>query len=290
MPGNYYILQNDELYARISPDGAQLLSLNDRRTGEHLLWNGDPAVWREHAPWLFPVIGKLKDDHFIYDGKPYKTPMHGFAKRMRFSNDLVGAGRRVFVLTYNDDTLAVYPWRFRLDIDYTLENRKLTARAVVTNLDEKTMYFSLGAHPGFVCQNGDQLVFGGTSALTYRRLEPGSHLLKKENHILPLNDGRMDLDGSLFREDAVILEKPDVNEIILKKAGGADIRFSYDDVPYFGLWSRHLPDDKLKYICLEPWLGVDDPVDADGFIEHKEGICALRHMQNRTFTISMEVL
>ena len=145
MSGSYYILQNEDLYVRISSDGAQMLSINDRRTGERLLWNGNPKIWRERAPWLFPIIGKLKDDRFIYDGKPYKTPMHGFAKRMRFSNDLVGSHRRVFVLTYNDDTLAVYPWRFRLDIDYTLEGRKLTVKAVVTNLDEKTMYFSLGS-------------------------------------------------------------------------------------------------------------------------------------------------
>ena len=290
MPGDIITLKNDELCARISRDGAQLVSLDDRRTGEHFLWNGDPSVWRESAPWLFPVIGKLREDRFIYGGQSYAPPMHGFAKRMKFEPSMIGAESCVLTLTETENTLAVYPWRFRLDITFSLAGRRLTATAAVTDTDDKKMFFSLGAHPGFFCQKGDQLDFGRVNGLRYRRLEPGTHLLTTDRYNLPLEGGRMTLDGSLFEDDAMILDHPEINQIILRKAEGTDIRFTFDTVPYFGLWTRHLPGNEVRYICLEPWFGVDDPVDADGLIEHKEGIRVLGKNETQSLTISAEAL
>ena len=41
-------------------------------------------------------------------------------------------------------------------------------------------------------------------------------------------------------------------------------------VPWLGLWSR--TGGGLRYICIEPWFGVDDEAIADRQLIHKTGI------------------
>ena len=42
----------------------------------------------------------------------------------------------------------------------------------------------------------------------------------------------------------------------------------YDNFPYIAFWS---PKD-APFICLEPWYGISDFVDATGVLEEKKGI------------------
>ena len=284
-----YILENTALKAVISAAGAQMVSLRDVRTDEAILWEGDPAYWRESAPWLFPVIGQLREGRFLYDGKAWETPMHGFAKRMTFEAVREGEDSVLFTLHDSEDTLKMYPWRFEFSVRYTLSGRKLTAQCRVTNRDDRVMYYSLGAHPGFVCRRGDRLNFGADE-LTYRRLYAENHLMKKEKERLSLENGRLTLESALFQNDALLIEEPAMTEITLEKQEGANVLFRYDSVPWLGVWTRHIPSGEVKYICLEPWRGVDDVCDADGLIEHKVGINALAPGETETFGIAIEVM
>ncbi len=52
-----------------------------------------------------------------------------------------------FELKYSEDTLKVYPFKFSLIIKYTLNDINLSIDYIVKNLDNKEMYFSIGAHP-----------------------------------------------------------------------------------------------------------------------------------------------
>ena len=135
---------------------------------------------------------------------------------------------------------------------------------------------------------GDKLVFDGQAELTCRRLYQENHLMKKERFTTPLEDASLTLRADLFKEDALLVEAPAFTAITLRRAAGRDVKFTFDPVPWLGLWSRYLESGEVKYICLEPWLGVDDICDADGLIEHKVGIQALSPGQARAFTISIE--
>src|SRR5690349_6113151 len=46
--------------ASIKADGAELCSLK-AADGLELLWQAGPA-WPRHAPWLFPIVGRLAND------------------------------------------------------------------------------------------------------------------------------------------------------------------------------------------------------------------------------------
>ena len=49
-----------------------------------MLWQAGP-VWPRHAPVLFPIVGRLKDDRLRHQGKSYHLPQHGFARDRRFA-------------------------------------------------------------------------------------------------------------------------------------------------------------------------------------------------------------
>src|SRR5580698_6019152 len=69
--------------AIVKADGAELCSLRNA-AGHELLWQALPA-WPRHAPLLFPIVGRLKDDRLRHRGREYRLTQHGFARDRRFA-------------------------------------------------------------------------------------------------------------------------------------------------------------------------------------------------------------
>ena len=67
-----HTLKNDLLQIHIKSIGAELCAISSVKNNNAFLWNADPNVWGSHAPNLFPIIGCMKDDNYIYDNKNYK--------------------------------------------------------------------------------------------------------------------------------------------------------------------------------------------------------------------------
>jgi galactose mutarotase-like enzyme len=61
------------------------------------------------------------------------------------------------------------------------------------------------------------------------------------------------------------------------------LHFNFDGFPYLGLWAAPGAD----FICIEPWCGIADSVDADQQLEHKEGI--LRLLPSGSFEVQWKV-
>ena len=57
-------LENEALCVQIAALGAEIQSIVSKETGRENLWNGDTRVWRNRAPWLFPIIGQLRGGTF----------------------------------------------------------------------------------------------------------------------------------------------------------------------------------------------------------------------------------
>ena len=49
-----YSIENDILRLTVDSHGAEPVSVIHKPTGAELLWQADPAVWKRHAPILFP--------------------------------------------------------------------------------------------------------------------------------------------------------------------------------------------------------------------------------------------
>lgn len=74
-----YQLKNDFLTVQVKSVGAELISIQNTE-GTEFIWQADPKVWGRHAPVLFPIVGRLKDNHYYLDDKEYQMTQHGFAR------------------------------------------------------------------------------------------------------------------------------------------------------------------------------------------------------------------
>lgn len=234
---------------------------------EHL-WQGDPAVWGWHAPNLFPVVGGCLDNQILVDGVAYLMGRHGFARQSVF--DLVEQTdtRARFVLTDSEETRRSYPFRFAFEVDYTLAENTLSITYRVRNEDDKTVFFSVGAHPAFNVPFHN-VPFGVVEQyedywLEFEHEEPLlTHLLSKEGYFtgetqpISMQGNRLSLTKHLFDQDALVIKNLRSKAISIRSRNherAVTIRF--DGFPYLGLWAK----PGAPFVCLEPWLGCADTV------------------------------
>src|SRR5688500_2986249 len=129
-----YTIENEYLSATINNKGAELTSLVYKSSGQEYMWNADPAYWGKHSPVLFPIVGTLKENTFVYNNKPYQLSRHGFARDKEF--DVTAQTADSINLTLQDDseTLKIYPFQFQFSLIYKLEEKKLSVTYLVKNL------------------------------------------------------------------------------------------------------------------------------------------------------------
>lgn len=270
-------LENDYIKVSLLAKGAELQSLRSKETKIEYLWNANPKYWAKHSPILFPIVGALKNDCFIYKDKSYALPRHGFARDHVFNVEKPSFTEAIFTLTQNEETLKVYPFYFELKLKYQLIERKLNLTYEVINTGTDELLFSLGAHPAFAVPNTPNtvyedyyLAFNTDEKLTYWKLDNG--LVDDETESIELGGHKLNLKHKLFYNDALVFKTLQSNCIsLLNTKNDNGIHFHFEDFPFFGIWAA--PD--APFVCLEPWCGVADGVNHDQNLEHKDGIIKL---------------
>ncbi len=270
-------LQNTKLKANFSELGAELISLVNLTTGKEIMWQGNPDFWGGQSPVLFPTVGALKDDQYIFDGQTYEMPRHGFARRKVFEVKNSSENEVIFELYSDDETLKFYPFEFSLEIRYTLTENKLTVSYQVKNKSEKEMYFSLGAHPGFAIdtENGlkyddYEIAFSDDEQLEIHPLI--DNLISKETQTIELKNKALPLSYELFAKDALVMTTMKSKELILRNNQNENqVIFTFSNFPYFGIWAAK----KADFVCLEPWQGIADLEDHNQELTEKFGILKL---------------
>ncbi|MBO0712987.1 MAG: aldose 1-epimerase family protein, partial [Acetobacteraceae bacterium] len=126
-----HVLTNGYLSATIKTEGAELCSLRDSEDAE-LLWQAEP-VWPRHAPVLFPIVGRLKDDMLRHRGRSYRITQHGFARDRRFAWLQRTATSSRLALHDDAATRAQFPFAFRFEIAYALADDALEITYTVGN-------------------------------------------------------------------------------------------------------------------------------------------------------------
>ena len=217
-----YTLDNAQVSLQIAADGAEIKSLRDKNTGYEYMWGADPEFWGRTSPILFPVVGSYKDKTSYYGGKTYTMGQHGFARDMEFELESLIGHEIWFILKSNEDTLTKYPFRFELRVGYKLEGRSVTVMWNVKNVDNKTMYFSIGAHPAFNCSLHDsKLKFDTSENLISGILRDG--VLSSEEKVIPLCDNEVELSPEMFDDDALIIENDQAHDVSIIDGQGKKI-------------------------------------------------------------------
>ncbi len=267
--------------ACVRSSGAELCSLRDA-VGTEYLWSAAP-VWPRHAPVLFPIVGRLRDDTLVHEGRSYRLTQHGFARDRRFSwVDRFPTG---CVLALRDDaqTRMMYPFPFRFAIQYSVEDSTLAITFTVTNTGDAVLPASMGAHPAFrwplvpgMAKEAYSLTFDAEETTPIRGVADG--LLTDALRPSPIAGRRLALAEELFRDDALILPRPASRSLRFAAAEGPAITVGWEGFPHLGLWSRAGGD----FLCIEPWSGMASPSDFEGEFIHKPWLMLIPPGESRT--------
>lgn len=285
------IIQNEKLKATFNELGAELVSLIDLETEKEIIWEGNPNFWSGQSPVLFPIVGALKDDQYIFDGQTYEMPRHGFARRKIFEVKNSSKNEAIFQLKSDDETLKLYPFNFSLEIKYTLFENKLTVSYNVKNKSEKELYFSLGAHPGFAIDTKNglkyddyEIAFSDDDKLEIHPLV--NNLISKKTKTIELKNKTLPLSYELFYQDALVMTNMKSKELILRNnQNDHKVIFTFSNFPYFGIWAAKNAD----FVCLEPWQGIADFEDHNQELTEKFGILKLEINEQWTADWAIEI-
>ncbi|MCV2505179.1 aldose 1-epimerase family protein [Melissococcus plutonius] len=278
-------LENEFLIATIAEAGAELVSLRSKSMNIEYIWQGNPAFWNRHSPILFPIVGRLKNDQYIYEGKTYHLPQHGFARDQLFQVIEQSDQSATFSLKSTKETYQYYPFDFELVLTYELEEQNLIVLYQVENLGIQTMYFSIGGHPAFNVPLEETLTFEDYFLNFFPKksrtqIPLSGSALNIKNKTLAQTNTSIDLIHELFKNDALIFETKGNNAFSIEtEKSQHGITLSYTDAPYVGIWSPY--PKKAPFVCIEPWWGIADTIDTDGQLTNKLGIQLLS--PNRIF-------
>lgn len=282
-----YIIKNTILKVVISSKGAELQSVKSQHDGYEYLWQADPNVWGRHAPVLFPIVGRLKNDEYTYQGKTYRMTQHGFARDMEFSVEQQTAESITFLLKDTPETRKIYPFKFELRVNYNLLNNLLEENFSVTNKSADEMIFGIGGHPGFNIPTTNSITkedyyFSTKPSIARVQIPLKDSYLDWDNRSLASTNSLITLSDHLFKNDALIFQmKGHDNKVSLRtETSDFHVNVWLRDAPFVGVWSQY--PQTADYVCIEPWWGIADLSDTNSKLEEKYGMNHLA--QEATFT------
>lgn len=285
-------IENELLKVTINPKGAELTSLFHKKNSLEYMWNGNPAFWGKYSPVLFPIIGELKENGYLFENTFYKMGRHGFARDLIFFEEQRDAESVVFLLNSSDGTLKIFPFIFEFRIIYSLKNSKLNVRYIIHNNGKAAMYFSVGGHPAFAlpllpgsAYNDYYLEFEKEETIN-KWLVSKQGLIEKESVPFLIAEKRIRMTKELFYKDAIVLKNLKSKSVSLKSpVSQHGFKFDFNGFPYLGIWAAKNAD----FVCIEPWCGIADSVDSDQQLVNKEGIISLEPSAIFSRTWSVEL-
>lgn len=266
-----YSIEENGILAVASEKGAELLHVIVNQTER--LWQNETGGWDGHAPVLFPFCGSCD---MVLDGVSYGKGFHGFASQKEFTCIRNTASSMTFRLTDDADTGIRYPFRFTLDITYSVDrSRTLSILWEITNETNRNMPFACGGHESFALPG---------TVENFKLVFP-----KEERFVFHVHDGEGRLSGETDDRGAgkeLTLSSKDLangNTVILKDLRSRSVRLTgrEDDLPVaeslFPGFSNLLiwHPDGANMICIEPWMNLPDYAGGCPDFAKKRGVRSL---------------
>lgn len=273
-----YIIENEVLRARISSRGAELISLIRKEDGVEHIWQADPTVWGYHAPILFPWCGKQVGGSLTAKGKRYEAPQHGFARDLEHKLVSQSGTELVLALESSPETLAGWPYEFRLISSFRLEGDRLHHSLKVENPGEELLRFGIGYHPGFALPFDQKHSFQDYE-LRFDQEEspiclstPGGLVREGAGTKLGRCTDRIPLTEHLFDNDSYCMTGLHSRTLgLYEKDSSRAVVCTISNFPYCLIWSM---PGAPRYVCIEPWHSI--PSFADDSEAWEARSCAAR--------------
>jgi galactose mutarotase-like enzyme len=247
-----------------------------RIAGRDLLWPGDPTIWSDISPILYPVVGWTRNGEERVKGRSYPLALHGFARFETFAVEAITPDFARLALSDNARTRAIYPFDFSFALEYRLAADALAIAIEVANPGAEPAPYACGLHPGFrwplgqTGREGAFVRFDRAERPEVPRLAPGG-LIKETKRPIPLQDRDLPLSDDLFAHDALCFLDCASRSLAFVDASGASITMEYPGFPPAALWTR----PGAPFLCLETWTGYSDPEGFEGDLFDKPGMRVL---------------
>ena len=262
------VMSNNNISVMINELGAELTSLVDIKTGKEFIWQDKPYHWGGHAPVLFPAVGRVYQDKYVFDGKEYKMPKHGFASKKMFSSRYISSSSIELTLIQDDETKSMYPFDYSLSIVFSIFESSLSISFSIKNMGDTPMYSSIGFHPGYNIDIGgmvefekeepDIIYYSGETAIT----DTESKMYFRENRYLDISKNTFDGDKTIS------IEGPNSGSVILyDKNKKPFLKHTFGKQGVIWIWSI----SNAPYVCIEPWTGSIERFSCSE-LENKKGI------------------
>ena len=285
-----YIIENDYLKVTVTTWGAQVKSVIRKCDGVEHIWQADKSVWGYHAPILFPHAGKVVDGKIEAKGKIYESAQHGFARLME--HEFVDMTRDTIVLELcsSPETMARFPYEFRLVSTFTLEGDTLYHTLTVENLDEEMMPFGIGYHPAFTVPFDSkhkatdyELRFSEMeSPICINNLPHG--LMHGNIYYLGSNIQSIPVCEELFANDSHCMTNLKSRTLgLYEKDTGRGVVCNIEEFPYTLIWSKK---GTPKFVCIEPWHSLPSPENGSIKWEEKPAAAILAPNEAWSCTLS----
>lgn len=273
-------IQNEKLLVEISTHGAEVKRVYHLGNDIDYLWDSNPSFWAKSSPILFPIVGRLAKNQYLYNGTSYSLSQHGFARDLEFEVVEQASDMVWFELKATDATRGVYPFEFTLRVGYVLEDATLAVKWQVLNEGEDVMPFSIGAHPAFSTKLASDDEYcdyylhfeanEGVSTYLFDN-ETGRVYEEKEEIIDKLK--LLPLSKSLFEEYPTLIIENEAAITLGCYNHDREVVVRFDGFPYVGIWSPINAEGEIAdFVCIEPWYGVADTVDTPQEVMNKTGI------------------
>lgn len=260
-----YTIENEKLKISVNSYGAELCSVICKEDGVEHIWEGDPAVWSGQAPILFPYTGRLQEGKFTVDGKVYEGSIHGFARNFEHTMIRCESNLLVMELKSNPETLALWPFPFRLESTFWLDDDTLHHSLRVKNTGDCPFTFGIGFHPGFAIPFDTKHTYEDYE-LRFDKMESpvclGGHngLVGEQAYFLGKNIDSIAIDDQLFANDSHLMVGLHSTALgVYEKDSNRAVVCDISNAPYNLIWSA---PGTPKFVCIEPWQSIPTTYDS----------------------------
>ena len=286
-------IENAYLKVQVNSMGAQLWSVQSKKSNTEYVWQGSPEHWTGRAYNLFPFIGRMYEGIFRYDGKEYPSRAHGLARYFDFTLETQTENALTFLLKDSEETKKEYPFSFEYRVRFILKDATLTTEYSVKNTDERTLICAFGGHPGInVPFDGGSfedyyLEFSKASPIERELLDKSDRFVADKSIPYALQDGvKIPLKHELFNHDAIILKNTSGEVSIKAPHTKRYVSVTYHGYPFVGFWQ--MANIRPQYLCIEPWSALPA---IDGKIVELESKPHMTHVQpNAESSMSFDVI
>lgn len=282
-------IQNNNYEVQFDLKGGEILAFTNKDTNIQYMYQGNTEYWGGKNPTLFPIVGSTYSKTYVAKGKTYSMKNHGIIRYSTLKCTNHTDTSITFTLEANKETLEQYPYQFKYEITYTLNNDTLNIVYHITNNDEETMPFGFGLHPAFrvpLCENETFEDY----ILEFENDENMKQLVFDESFVNPpyYQDIKMKQWHLNYEEiekyETIVYRDFTSTYVTLKGKEGHGVKVNFEGYPFLALWNAKA---RAPYLCIEPWYSHDDYEKVDVAFKDREGMINLE--SGKTFTTSYSI-